>query len=344
MPKKWKGIAAIAVALALCLVCFGCSESETSSNASESTESSSASENSSASSSASESSSSSDSEATESAIADKYVTADWLKDHMDEVVIVDTRSADSFDSSHIAGAVNLHWQSVSNVSVDQGSEGWGELLDPNDIVAAAATIGIDGTKPVVLYTDINDGWGEDGRIYWTLREAGIDDVHILDGGWSQWIAADGSIVTTLRAGEDTDPIAQVDTAYVKEHMGSAVIIDARSEAEYDGETTMGEARAGHIPGAINIPYVSLFSEDGKLLPEDDLKKILDEAGIKTTDEIIVYCTGGVRAAAVAEILSDLGYDNVSVYTAGYSEWAGDESNEIEGAPTETEDASDEAAQ
>ncbi len=66
-----------------------------------------------------------------------------------------------------------------------------------------------------------------------------------------------------------------------------------------------------------------------MMSADELTAIFEAAGVQPDDEVITYCTGGVRAAAVAEILSDLGYDNVSVYAAGFSEWAGDESNDVE---------------
>ncbi len=233
--KKWKGVAVAGLAVALSITCFGCSGTTDDTEGDEAT------------------TTEESSESSEATATDKYVSVEELMENMNAYVIVDARSADSFDSSHIAGAVNLHWTSVSNVSVAQGEAGWGELADANAIVATAATIGIDGTKPVVVYTDSHDGWGEDGRIYWTLREAGYSDVHILSGGWSQWIAAGGEVATTLLAGEDADPIDQVDTAYVKAHMDSAVLVDARAEGEYNGEYTIGEVRTVIIPGALNDP-------------------------------------------------------------------------------------------
>ncbi len=257
-----------------------------------------------------------------------YVTTDWLAENAASVVVVDARSADTFAEEHIPGAVNIAWANFSNTAVAQGEEGWAELLSADELAASLAELGIDGSKAVVVYAEPLDGWGEDGRIYWTLREAGIEDVHILDGGWSKWLSDVGTSESS-EAGEDADPITQVDTAYVNENIDSAVLVDARSAEEYNGELTMGEAREGRIPGAINIPVLTLLNDDGTVKSDDELASIFDEAGLDVSDEIIVYCTGGVRAAFVAEILQDQGYENVSVYTAGYSEWAGDESNEIE---------------
>ncbi|MDO4289657.1 MAG: rhodanese-like domain-containing protein [Eggerthellaceae bacterium] len=257
-----------------------------------------------------------------------YVSFDWLQEHLDDVTVVDARSTSTFTQQHIPGAVGLHWTAISNVEVEQGQPGWGELLPSDEIAAAAAQRGIDGSKPVVVYTDTRDGWGEDGRIYWALREAGLEDVHILDGGWTMWMTKGGEVKASLH-GTDNDPIDQVDTAYVKAHMDSAKIVDARLSAEYDGETTMGEAREGRIPGAISLPAVSFINADGTVISDDEIKALLDDAGLSADDEVIVYCTGGVRAAFVAETLANQGFENVSVYTAGYSEWAGDAENPIE---------------
>ena len=79
---------------------------------------------------------------------------------------------------------------------------------------------------------------------------------------------------------------------------------------------------------MSVPSVDLYNEDATLKSEDELRSLFADAGLSEGDEIIVYCTGGVRAANVAEVLTALGYQNVSVYTAGFSEWAGDEANEV----------------
>ncbi len=310
---NWKQAAAAgSLAAVLALGCAGCSSTDTGAT------------------SASDSTSSKTAETTAFNAADQgmYVTFDWLKEHLGDAVVVDARATKTFTQQHISGAVGLHWTAIANVSVPQGEPGWGQLLSGEEIAAAAAQRGIDGTKPVVVYTDTRDGWGEDGRIYWALREAGLEDVHILDGGWTTWLTKGGDITTSLK-GVDADPVAQVDTAYVKTHMSSAKLVDARLSDEYNGKKTMGEARMGHIPGAVSLPAVNFINADGTLVSDDEIQSLAKAAGLSTSDEIIVYCTGGVRAAFVAEVLSDHGFDNVSVYTTGYSEWAGDESNPVE---------------
>lgn len=259
-----------------------------------------------------------------------YVTVDWLQENLDSVCVVDARSTSAYYASHIPGAVSANWNNLSNLAVEEGEKGWAELLDADTLAAALALEGITNDRPIVVYTNVNDGWGEDGRTMWTLQMAGFDDVHILDGGWGAWVAAKGemedAIVTDV---ESTTAIQQVDTAYVKKHLDTAIIVDARAEAEYNGETNMGEAQLGHIPGAVNVPSVSLFNQNGTLKSAEELAEIFEAAGLTDKDaEIITYCTGGVRAANVAEVLADQGYTNVNVYAASFAEWAG-QGNEVE---------------
>ena len=257
-----------------------------------------------------------------------FVDAQWLSDHRDEVVIVDARSSADYATQHIPGAVNIHWATVSNLAVAQGEEGWGEASEGRALATLMSVAGIDGTKPIVVYTDPLDGWGEDGRILWMLKRAGASDVYLLNGGWHQWLYQIREHQRGL-TGKDVSGIEQVNTDYVKKQLGKAKIVDSRTPEEYAGEITMGEKREGRIPGAVSIPFVSIINEDGTTLSSEELTKVFKDAGLSTSDEIIVYCTGGVRGAYMAEMLASNGFENVKLYTAGYSEWAGNGANKVE---------------
>ena len=326
MKKKQWAALVTALALAMSIGVVGCSSESTAASSSDDSNSDSSTSN-----------------ATGTSLVDAggmYVSVDWLAENLDSVIVVDARDASSYGATHIPGAVNLTWQQTSHAADRQiGESGWAELNDVADIAAAAAQVGIDGSKPVVVYTDVLSGWGEDGRVMWTLREAGIEDVKVLDGGWRKWVGSgnateDGSVVngTAVAAvsAADADPIDQVDGAYVEEHLEDAVIVDARMTAEYDGDMVIYESRMGRIPGAVSVPNVSLFNNDGTVKTEEEITEILNGAGVTDKDALIItYCTGGVRGANVAELLSDLGFTNVKVYTAGFAEWAGNAAYEVE---------------
>ena len=306
MRKHLKAIAAAGITVVLGMSCVACGSSATESESSEG----------------------SSTAATEEAVEAEgtYVTVDWLKENLDNVYVVDARTVSYYTSSHIPGAVSGNWNNLSNVTVAEGEKGWAAVNDAQANLSALALEGLTNDRPIVVYTNVNDGWGEDGRTMWTLQQAGFTDVHILDGGWGAWIAAKGETegVVTGFAESATD-IKSVGTAYVKKAVkkGKAVIVDARAEAEYNGTTNMGEAKMGHIPGAVNIPNVSLFEDDGKIKSTEDLEAIFAEAGLTDKSaEVITYCTGGVRAANVAQVLHDNGFTNVKVYTCSFAEWAG----------------------
>ena len=109
---------------------------------------------------------------------------------------------------------------------------------------------------------------------------------------------------------------------------SVNIIDALSEAQYRGQISM-YARPGHIPGASNVPMMSLIDETGRYRPLNELDELL--AGDRDTRSI-TYCGGGIAASANAFLMTRLGYEDVAVYTASLQEWAEDESLPMEVAP------------
>ena len=80
----------------------------------------------------------------------------------------------------------------------------------------------------------------------------------------------------------------------------------REQREYAGETPYGESRGGHVPGAKHLFYRALLKSDGKVLPGDQIKRKLSEIGVREDDEVVSYCTGGVRAAFVTVLLNDAG--------------------------------------
>lgn len=109
---------------------------------------------------------------------------------------------------------------------------------------------------------------------------------------------------------------------------SVNIIDALSEAQYRGETTM-YARPGHIAGASNVPMTSLMDETGRYRPQAELDALFDA---DPDAPAITYCGGGIAASANAFVLTRLGYKDVAVYTASLQEWAADPALPMEVAP------------
>ena len=91
--------------------------------------------------------------------------------------------------------------------------------------------------------------------------------------------------------------------------------------EYEGATLYGEAQGGRLPGAINIPYTELFQEDGTLKSNEEITLMYEENGIKKDDQVVTYCTGGIRSAYAQLVLEMCGYENTYNYCQSFWRWA-----------------------
>lgn len=248
------------------------------------------------------------------------------------VIVLDARDAKAYADGHVEGALSTPWQSLSDMAGKPGQPRWGTLLPADQLGVALGKLGINEKSRVLVYAAPPKGWGEDGRVAWTLRAAGVTRVQIIDGGIEAWRAAGGK---TTRAVPTPTPVAfnvgTLDTSLdatreeVKAALGRARIVDAREPEEFNGARKFGEARGGHLPGATLLPWNRVFDAQGRLQNPDAIRKLLLEAGIRPEDEVIAYCTKGIRSAHLALVLRELGYSKARNYDASFYEWAGDAS-------------------
>lgn len=190
-------------------------------------------------------------------------------------------------------------------------------------------MGISQDNPVVVFANPPDGWGEDGRIVWMLRTLGHSQVVMVDGGFNALIAAGVPVQQgkkeTPAPGDfviERNPTWEIDRDQLKALIGqeNVVVIDTREAREFSGKTPYGEQRGGHVPGAINLYFKSFLRDDGKLLPPSKIREILENTGITTDTNVVVYCTGGIRSGWLAAVLVTLGYD-VQNYAGSMWEWS-----------------------
>lgn len=266
------------------------------------------------------------------------IDAKWLNDNLnkEDVVVLDARGDKGYNSGHIPGSNYVTWQQFSNIEGTSSDEGWGVVLEPEKLSEKLSAVGVDKDKTVVVYCDTNNSWGDDGRIVWMLRMAGVENAKMLDGGIKHWTeegyetTKDASEIKTTDFKIDKfDESVTISTEELKDKLDKVVVLDSREKDEYDGATKYGEVRGGHIPGAINIPFNEMIDKDGTFKNPKDIQKILDEKGIKKEDEIVTYCTAGIRSAHLALTLKMMGYENVRNYDASFYAWAADESLELE---------------
>ena len=260
-----------------------------------------------------------------------FISVEQLKGMDTEgLVIVDARGEDAYNGGHIPNAVVTSWQQLSTMDVDFATPTWGSVVNAEALSKGIAGLGIDGNSHVVVYADTEKGWGEDGRVYWTLKMAGLENVQILDGGVNLWNDAGETLSTEAMVVEATDFAVEtldfgnsVNTVTLSDNLLDYKIVDTRDYDEYEGAVKFGEARGGHLPGAIHLGYKSLLNKDGSLKTNAELEAIFAEAGLKKTDKIATYCTAGIRSAHVAVIMDMLGYEDVANYDESYYVWAND---------------------
>lgn len=256
-----------------------------------------------------------------------FVDAAWLKANRHSVVVVDARSEKDFRKGHIPGAVSAPWQPFTRMDGNPGSPGWGTLRPPEELAGKIGDLGIDGSKPLVVYAD-TPGWGEDGRFVWMAIGLGITDVRILDGGIRAWRKIDGEIsreASGISVCKPRNPEWNADltatTDWILSRLNQILIVDTRAEREFNGATPYGEARGGHLPGAISIPFKDLFRGDGTIKSQQELKQMFQAAGLTPESEIVTYCTAGIRSAHMALVMRMTGFEKTRNYDASYYEWA-----------------------
>ena len=231
-------------------------------------------------------------------------------------------------AGHIPGAVYV---SLEDELSDHTRPGLGRHPLPTGaaLQAAARRWGLRRSQPAVVYDD----WNRAGsaRAWWVLTAAGLGDVRILDGGLPAWIAAGGE----LQSGPVSLPPGDVDVVHddlysggrpvvtVDEIAGDAVtaVIDARAPERFRGEVEPVDPVAGHIPGARNLPSMTMLGPDGRFLPGADLAALADKLGAGPS--AAVYCGSGVTASVVLAALSAAGIDG-ALFPGSWSQWSGED--------------------
>lgn len=261
------------------------------------------------------------------------VTADYVKEHIDDdsVLLVDCRGADKAKKETIQGAIATTWQEIRTCEEkygEAGDEEWGKIPEPDELSGKLGKLGMSKEKEIILLGETLNGWGDDSTVLWELVAAGYTDVKMVDGGYSA--VKDAGVPTQKGASEPQETevsIDSIDMTHVMEtdelmnHYEDYKIIDVRTDEEYRGATKYGEAKGGHLPGAIHIPYTDLFREDGTLRSKADIEKLMSDAGIEKNDKIVAYCTGGIRSAYLQLVLEMAGYENTWNYDQSYWRWA-----------------------
>ncbi|GAB4511899.1 MAG: sulfurtransferase [Anaerolineae bacterium] len=264
-------------------------------------------------------------------LEDVLVSADWLEERLDDAnvrVIEVSVVPGVYERGHIPGALNFVWHTdfVDTLRRDIVSA---ERFE--ELVRAA---GINDDTTVILYGDNNNWFAAWGA--WIFNLYGFEDVRLLDGGRVKW-EADGrpfaTNVVTYPEGNFTVSDVQADLRVrlsdvleIVEGESAGTLVDIRSNAEYNGDIFAPEGvqelsvRAGHIPGAVNVPWGQNVREDGTFKSIEELRELYAGLGIDGSTPIVTYCRIGERAALTWFVLHQLlGYD-VALYDGSWTEY------------------------
>lgn len=254
------------------------------------------------------------------------VSTAWLADHLKDpnVVILALGQQAEYDAAHIPGARSANPSQIAPQIGDLHSQ----LPPAADLTALFQKLGVSNDSRVILYMS-KDAVTSTARAYMTLDAMGLGrQTSILDGGLKVWQSEGRPLTTevpTVTPGKlDLCPQADVvvDAAFVNSslHQPGTQIVDARLPAFYTAEQTPKGQRAGHVPGAVNVPFSSLLDEQGKFKSLDTLKAQFAGAGVKSGDRVVSYCHIGQQGSVVYFVARYLGYD-ARLYDGSWEDWS-----------------------
>ena len=265
------------------------------------------------------------------AASDVLVTTEWLEKNLNnpKVRIIEVSVTPGvYERGHIPGAVNFAWHRdlVDPVRRDIASQ--------ENFQALLRKSGISADTTTVLYGDNNNWFAAWGA--WVFDVYGVDNVKLLDGGRVKWEAEKRALdnrAKTPIAGNVTVNAANKqlraflpDVIAAAEKRSDVQLVDIRSADEYNGKVFAPQGvqelavRAGHVPGAVNVPWGQAVAADGTFKSAEELKKVYGAVGIDGSKPVITYCRIGERSSHTWFALKKiLGYD-VRNYDGSWTEY------------------------
>ena len=266
---------------------------------------------------------------------DPLVSTAWLAEHLGapDVRVVDaswhlpTEGRDAlkeYRAAHIPGAVFFDIDEICDLESPLPHM----LPHPVKFSSRMRKLGLGDGSKIVVYDAA--GLYSAARAWWMLRVMGHQDVVVLDGGLPKWISERRPIEDLPPPPRERHFTVRFDGDLIPELLevqraidgGKEQVVDARPAARFEGKAPEPRpgVRSGHIPGAKNLPWESLLSPDGALLPADKLRERFKAAGVDIDKPVITSCGSGVSAAILALALARLGRWRASVYDGSWAEW------------------------
>jgi len=267
------------------------------------------------------------------------VSTDWLEKNLNNpklrIVEVSTDTG-VYERGHIQGSVNIKWHTdlVDPIKRDIASK--------ENLQKTLQALGINNDSTIVIYGDNNNWFAAWGA--WVFDVYGIKNVKLLDGGRKKWEAEKRPltpVATSVKTGNilltnanNTLRAKLPDVVEVANKKSNIVLVDIRSPDEFSGKIFAPPGvqelaiRAGHIPGAVNVPWASAVAPDGTFKSKEELKKIYAAVGVDEKKPIITYCRIGERSSHTWFALKKiLGYE-VRNYDGSWTEYGNSVGNPV----------------
>jgi thiosulfate/3-mercaptopyruvate sulfurtransferase len=269
---------------------------------------------------------------TEYAHPEALVDTSWVAAHLHDSNIRLIEADEDvllYEVGHIPGAVKLDWH------VDVQNPLSRDFVDQDGLEKLFRRWGISNDTTIVLYGDRNNWYA--AYAYWLFTQYGHKNLKLMNGGRAKWETESRPYTQDVPSFKATTYQAQPVDESVRAFRDQVVtalqhpntrLIDVRSQQEYSGELLHmvnypqeGAQRAGHIPGAKNIPWAVTANADGTFKSINELRDIYADKGITPENEVISYCRIGERSAHTWFVLTQLlGFQHVRNYDGSWTEW------------------------
>lgn len=242
-----------------------------------------------------------------------------------------------YQASHLPGAVYADLEADLSGTIISGVTGRHPLPEPTEFSMRLRRWGIDAETPVVIYDDGSHAMA--ARLWWLLAWAGLDSVQILHGGFSAWIKAGlpvtADVTTHMTSDYQFEPRDEwVVTAEQVEQLAqkNVALLDARGKTRFTGEEEPMDSVAGHIPGAVCLPFTENMDSNNRFLSSEALVRrflpFYAKPGSDDTTVPVCYCGSGVTACHNILATQLAGLPWPQLYADSWSDWITDKSRPV----------------
>ena len=242
-----------------------------------------------------------------------------LQRNLNSYVILDARPKSEWLAGHIPGALSLSWEDYTRT--DERGVPY-RVWPAQELAKALGKMGISEHAAIAVYGDADKSWGGEGWDCWVLSWLGHKGpIRLLAGGIQSWRdngfrTASGAEKITARPVQyrfKTNERIEISTTEIERHGPGIVLIDTRS---------LFERIKGRIPDSVHIEWKNFYTgKDRRPLQSEALKRLLRDNGVNAGEQVVYYCTGGIRSAYAWLVHQLAGLPTARNYEGGFEEWS-----------------------